>query len=68
MPEAVLFAITEIKVRDKKAGRASTVTFENSNVSGVSKIVLTGSEEDAKLYRVGEFYEMTLKQVQAPAE
>jgi hypothetical protein len=68
MPESIMFAVMEVKVRDKRAGRSSTITLESANAKGVSKVVLTGDEEDAKLYRVGEFYTMTLAITQAPAQ
>ena len=63
--EAILFAVTETKVRDKAAGRRQ-VTFESANAKGTSKVVLVGQEEIVDDYRVGEFYELTLNQVQAP--
>jgi hypothetical protein len=66
--EAIQFAVTETKVRDKKVGRVGTVTFESANAKGTSKIVLLGSEEIVDDYRVGEFYEMQLTQVTAPAQ
>jgi len=36
------------------------------NAKGTSKVVLVGQEEIVDDYRVGEFYELTLNQVQAP--
>jgi len=47
-------------------GRVGTVTFESANAKGTSKVVLVGQEEIVDDYRVGEFYELTLNQVQAP--
>jgi hypothetical protein len=66
--DAIQFAVTETKVRDKKVGRVGSVTFESANAKGTSKIVLLGSEEIVDDYRVGEFYEMTLTQVTAPQQ
>lgn len=66
--DAIQFAVTETKVRDKKVGRVGSVTFESANAKGTSKIVLLGSEEIVDDYRVGEFYEMTLTQVAAPQQ
>jgi hypothetical protein len=66
--DAIQFAVTETKVRDKKVGRVGSVTFESANAKGTSKIVLLGSEEIGDDYRVGEFYEMTLTQVTAPQQ
>ena len=64
--QAILFAVTETKVRDRAAGRVGTVTFESANAKGTSKVVLVSQEEIVDDYRVGEFYELTLNQVQAP--
>ena len=66
--EAIQFAVTETKVRDKAIGRVGTVTFESQNAKGTSKVVLVGQEEIIDDYRVGEFYELVLTQVTAPAD
>jgi hypothetical protein len=65
--EAIQFAVTETKIRDKKVGRVGTVTLESANSKGCSRIVLVGQETIINDYRVGEFYELTLNQVTAPA-
>ena len=65
--EAIQFAVTETKIRDKAIGRVGTVTFESQNAKGTSKIVLLGQDTIINDYRVGEFYELTLNQVTAPA-
>jgi hypothetical protein len=65
--DPILFAVMETKEKDKRGGtRIGTVTLESANAKGTSKIVLVSDPEIVNEYRVGEFYELALKQVKAP--
>lgn len=65
--EAITFVVKKSGSEEKAGGiRVGRVEMTSANSKGTSKIVIVGSETLTKEYRLGEFFEMSLKQVKAP--
>jgi len=65
--QPVTFVVKESGAKEKAGGiRLGRIVLESANSKGCSKVQLIGDEDLKEEFRLGEFYEVSLKQVKAP--
>lgn len=64
--QSITFAVSEVAVKDTADGRKAVIVLKSAGPKGASQIKLQAQEDLADAYKVGQFYEMSLKEVSAP--
>lgn len=65
--QAITFAVSEVSVKDAAEGRKAVVILKSAGPKGASQVKIQGQEDLSDYYKVGEYYEMTLKAIPVPA-
>jgi hypothetical protein len=65
--QSITFAVSEVAVKDTTAeGRKAVIVLKSAGPKGASQIKIQGQPDLADYFQVGQFHEVTLKEVPAP--